>query len=198
MKTITIDDELYGFIASQTKHIGESASDILRRILIDELGLKAGESPRVDVSKPAEVNKEVKDINKIKKVRDVQAKEQKNTDEVVDATSLFDLLNQETFDQPMSKVERFLKMLGALHQTHPDRFNAVLEIKGKGRLYFATDKNVLLKTGSSTNPKQIPGSEYWVVTNNNTEKKCTMLTNTAAILGYSKSNVERLGKIFKA
>ncbi|GAB2695892.1 replication initiation negative regulator SeqA [Aliiglaciecola sp. 3_MG-2023] len=198
MKTITIDDELYGFIASQTKHIGESASDILRRILIDELGLEAGENPNVDVSKPAEVNREVKDINKVKKARDAQANAQTTGDEVVDASSLFDLLNQETFDQPMSKVERFLKMLGALHQTHPERFNAVLEIKGKGRLYFATDKKKLLESGSSTNPKQIPGSEYWVVTNNNTEKKCTMLTNTAALLGYSKSNLERLSKIFKA
>ncbi|GAC13551.1 replication initiation negative regulator SeqA [Aliiglaciecola lipolytica] len=195
MKTITIDDELYGFIASQTKHIGESASDILRRILIDELGLKAGENPQVDVSKPAEVTKEVKDINKSK---NNQPEKPRTGDEVVDATSLFELLNQEAFDQPMSKVERFLKMLGALHQTHPDRFAAVLEIKGKGRLYFATDKNVLLKTGSSTNPKQIPGSEYWVVTNNNTDKKCTMLTNTAKVLGYSKSNVERLGQLFKA
>ena len=31
MKTIEVDDELYSYIASHTKHIGESASDILRR-----------------------------------------------------------------------------------------------------------------------------------------------------------------------
>ena len=39
MKTIEIDDELYAFIASQTKHIGESACEILRRLLIDEPGI---------------------------------------------------------------------------------------------------------------------------------------------------------------
>ena len=33
MKTIEIDDELYQYIASQTLHIGESASSILRRLL---------------------------------------------------------------------------------------------------------------------------------------------------------------------
>ena len=33
MKTIEIDEELYHFIASQTKHIGEDASSILRRLL---------------------------------------------------------------------------------------------------------------------------------------------------------------------
>ncbi|RYI03189.1 replication initiation regulator SeqA, partial [Proteus mirabilis] len=30
MKKIEIDDELYRYIASETRHIGESASDILR------------------------------------------------------------------------------------------------------------------------------------------------------------------------
>ncbi|MCX8642385.1 MULTISPECIES: hypothetical protein [unclassified Gilliamella] len=33
MKTIEIDEELYQFIAAQTKHIGEDASSILRRLL---------------------------------------------------------------------------------------------------------------------------------------------------------------------
>ena len=33
MKNIEIDDELYHYIASRTQSIGESASDILRRLL---------------------------------------------------------------------------------------------------------------------------------------------------------------------
>ena len=33
MKTIEVDEDLYRFIASRTQHIGESASDILRRLL---------------------------------------------------------------------------------------------------------------------------------------------------------------------
>ncbi len=33
MKTIEIDEQLYKFIAGQTKHIGEDASSILRRLL---------------------------------------------------------------------------------------------------------------------------------------------------------------------
>lgn len=33
MKTIEVDDELYHYIASRTQAIGESASDILRRLL---------------------------------------------------------------------------------------------------------------------------------------------------------------------
>lgn len=33
MKIIEVDEELYRYIASHTQHIGESASDILRRML---------------------------------------------------------------------------------------------------------------------------------------------------------------------
>lgn len=33
MKRIDIDDDLYTYIASHTRQIGESASDILRRLL---------------------------------------------------------------------------------------------------------------------------------------------------------------------
>ena len=33
MKTIEIDEELYQYIAGQTRHIGEDASSILRRLL---------------------------------------------------------------------------------------------------------------------------------------------------------------------
>lgn len=199
MKTITVDDELYAFIASQTKHIGESASDILRRILLEEMGLTAGVNSHVDVSKPAQVTKAVREINKVKKSAPAKVAEPVSSQpgELVDASSLFSVLNDEKFKQPMSKVERFLMMLGALHQTHPNRFDVVLDIKGKGRLYFAQSKDALLASGSSTNPKAIPDSDYWVVTNNNTDKKCTMLMKTAKALGYSDANLERLGKLFK-
>ena len=44
MKSIEIDDDLYAFIASQTKHIGESASEILRRLLLPEDGEIKGAS----------------------------------------------------------------------------------------------------------------------------------------------------------
>ncbi|MDP5291158.1 replication initiation negative regulator SeqA [Oceanimonas sp. CHS3-5] len=44
MKTIEVDEELYRYIASNTRHIGESASDILRRLL--NLDNKADAEPQ--------------------------------------------------------------------------------------------------------------------------------------------------------
>lgn len=49
MKTIEVDDELYRYIASHTLHIGESASDILRRML----KFSAVSQPATPVSKAA-------------------------------------------------------------------------------------------------------------------------------------------------
>ncbi len=51
MKTIEVDDELYSYIASHTKHIGESASDILRRML----KFSAASQPAAPVTKEVRV-----------------------------------------------------------------------------------------------------------------------------------------------
>lgn len=51
MKTIEVDEDLYRYIASQTKHIGESASDILRRLLNLDGQLQEAEAAPV-VEKP--------------------------------------------------------------------------------------------------------------------------------------------------
>ncbi|OCG27036.1 hypothetical protein A9G11_00510 [Gilliamella sp. wkB108] len=51
MKTIEIDEELYQYIAGQTKHIGEDASSILRRLL------------RIDHPTPAKANEKYQPEN---------------------------------------------------------------------------------------------------------------------------------------
>lgn len=53
MKTIEVDEELYRYIASHTQHIGESASDILRRMLKFTAGQTAPASPAQPASKDA-------------------------------------------------------------------------------------------------------------------------------------------------
>ncbi len=70
MKTIEVDDELYSYIASHTKHIGESASDILRRML----KFSAASQPAAPVTKEVRVTSpaivEAKPVKTIKdKVR---------------------------------------------------------------------------------------------------------------------------------
>ena len=257
MKSIEIDDDLYAFIASQTKHIGESASQILRRLLLPEDGAasnvntaesattiqtkstaaekvsaapesglaqesnKAVESASIDetaakqpigtnsnaatevkatkpalkstakttakkpiAKKPSTARATATNKKAATATNDVQTTEQHDKRDILDTVSK-DALG--TFTK---RVDQFLFVLSAAHKLNADSFSNVESIKGKNRTYFATTKAALLENGSSTNPKAIPDSPYWVVTNNNTAKKTNMLEQVLRNLGYRPDVVE--------
>ena len=163
MKTIEIDDELYQYIAGQTQRIGESASEILRRLLLGDA--KAAVSVAELEVAPAKV---------------------------ATNSNIFDLLNRQDLQAESSVVGRFLFILSTLARAHKKQFNKVLEIKGRNRLYFGRSAEELSEAGSSTNPKPIPNTEFWVITNSNTTRKKMMLTETAVKLGYSDQDAERI------
>ncbi|WP_115718453.1 replication initiation regulator SeqA [Gallaecimonas mangrovi] len=168
MKTIEVDDELYHYIASNTQNIGENASDILRRLL--GFAPVAGSEPEVAVAPEVEV----------KAAAEVKEKP------AAPAIAL----------ETNSAVGRFIHALTELYQRHGDDFAVVQNIRGRDRLYFATSVEELNQAGKSTNPKAIVGSPYWVVTNNNTEKKRNIVAQVMAELGYdeeaTKAFVEKI------
>ena len=181
MKTIEIDDEVYTFIAAQTKHIGENASDILRRLLLPE-------SPAPQTTPKAEPKPAEKSVARSTPVKARQPATKK-TPTVVEKVQhgsgeIEARLDASVLAQYTKRVDLFLFILSELHDLHSDAFAQVEQIKGKNRIYFATSKDALLSTGSSTNPKLIPDSPYWVVTNNNTAKKVAMLELVMKTLGY--------------
>ena len=166
MKTIDIDDDLYTFIAAQTKHIGESASDILRRLLLPETPASQAVEPTPEESEAATPSPVADSVN-------------------IDADNILDVVTAERLAELTKRVDQFLYILAALHGLHGENFAKVEQIRGKNRTYFATSKAALLENGSSTNPKPIADSPYWVVTNNNTAKKVAMLEQVMQQLGYS-------------
>ena len=163
MNTIEIDDELYHFIAGQTQRIGESANDILRRILLNKQSV---------AQQPAATA--------------VVAENSKSSQKV------FDILSKQDLQAELSVVGRFLIILSALSRAHKQDFAQVLEIKGRNRVYFGRNEADLLEAGSSTNPKPIPNSEFWVITNSNTTRKKMMLTEAALKLGYNQVEAEQI------
>lgn len=163
MNTIEIDDELYHFIAGQTQRIGESANDILRRILLN----------KQPVAQQSAANPVVAENSK-------------------SGQKVFDILSKQDLQAELSVVGRFLIILSALARAHKQEFSQVLEIKGRNRVYFGRSDTDLLEAGSSTNPKQIPNSEFWVITNSNTTRKKMMLTEAALKLGYSAEEAETI------
>ena len=176
MKKIEIDDELYQYIASNTQSIGESASDILRRLL----KLSPNTSSEVD------------DVVLEEEPQQETVEEQSVTKVTTKTANVFNILNKEELAMQKGVVGRFLFILSALHRTHKYSFDSVLEIKGRDRIYFAKSKEALLESGSSMNPKNIADSEYWVMTNSNTTRKKMMLHEVALGLGYKEADAETI------
>lgn len=198
MKNIEIDDELYLYIVSNTQSIGESASSILRRLLPigdtnhqpviqQDLVTEAKD----DDSKQSELSENIAEADTV--ATDISEEES-----VTSTESVFDFINKEELAMQRGAVGRFLLILAALYRAHPKKFNIVTNIAPKvsarktKRLYFALSEEILTASGSSTKPKQVPQSPFWVITNSNTTRKKMMLTEAATLLGYDESDVIKI------
>ncbi|MCU6670633.1 replication initiation negative regulator SeqA [Enterobacteriaceae bacterium H4N4] len=159
MKTIEVDDELYHYIASQTRHIGESASDILRRMLKVSAASQSAAPVAKDVRQPTVVAQE-KPLNPAKdKVR-----------------AMRELLLSDEYAEQKKAVNRFMLALSTLYSLDNKAFaDATESLHGRTRVYFAVDEQTLLQNGNQTKPKQLPGTTYWVITNTNTGRKRGMI-----------------------
>ena len=194
MKQIDIDDELYQYIASNTQSIGESASTILRRLLnlsgekIQTANVELTQNNQTATTSTATLkSSELPAAETSKKQTPVaHAPVKQKSDNV------FNVLNKEELAMQKGVVGRFLFILSAFYRTHKTDFSAVLDIKGRDRVYFATSKEDLVNSGSSMNPKNITDSEYWVMTNSNTTRKKMMLHEVALCLGYSAEQAEKI------
>ncbi|MDE5205926.1 replication initiation negative regulator SeqA [Citrobacter amalonaticus] len=177
MKTIEVDDELYSYIASHTKHIGESASEILRRML----KFSATSQPVTPVTKEVRaaqpVVTEAKPVNLVKdKVRAVR-----------------ELLLSDEYAEQKKAVNRFMLVLTTLYTLDQHAFAEATEsLHGRTRVYFAPDEQTLLKNGNQTKPKHVPGTPYWVITNTNTGRKCSMIEHIMQSMQFPAELIEKV------
>ena len=202
MKNIEIDEDLYQYIATNTQFIGESASAILRRLLSFETHTEVIETPpaiKVPVElvspEPETVSPEPK-----KAVVETQVKETTVIVEVPEhdkdiRETVFNYINKEELAMQRGAVGRFLLILAALYRGHSQQFSVVNDISGRDRLYFAKSEKELAASGSSTKPRQIPESPFWVITNANTTRKKMMLTKVAIALGYNEIDAEKIREL---
>ncbi|MFC3914451.1 replication initiation negative regulator SeqA [Pseudaeromonas sharmana] len=177
MKTIEVDEDLYRYIASQTQHIGESASDILRRLLGVEGGVALdGTSVDEPVAAPPAASEPVVEP----------------TVDAPIAASLQQLLDGELLSQRESAIERFMLILTALYQSDAEAFTRATEIKGRKRTYFSRSEEELLASGNTTKPKPVPGTPYWVISNTNTGRKRNILAQLMECMGHDAETIARL------
>lgn len=210
MKIIEVDEELYQFIASKTQSIGESASDILRRLLnlsasglnsnsLDlQLSLSASENIEPSQTDRTEKNTIVSapvsaEITKSSVKKQPEQAIQKLTEKVQN------LLASASFQEETKAVVRFLSILTALYRTNPESFAVAIEseqVQGRTRVYFARDEATLLASGNHTKPKQIPDTPYWVITNNNSGRKMIMLEGVMREMHLPESLIDDVRNYF--
>ncbi len=167
MKTIEVDDQIYRYIASRTLHIGESASDILRRLL----------------ALPQDADTEAA----VFALSDHEAATEQANGNSVDVLAA--LLNDAQLAREESAIARFMLILSALYRSQPDAFRRAADIKGRKRIYFAEDPQALLDNGTTTKPKPVPETPYWVITNTNTGRKRLIIKQLMQVMGYSAETI---------
>lgn len=165
MKTIELDDDLYFYIASQTRHIGESASDILRRLLEQPANQAAPVAEPVMTAQPHAV---------------------------ADAMGLEALLDSGELQKEEKSINRFMQVLSTLYRDDPVGFTQATEIKGRKRVYFSRDPDALRASGSTTKPKPVPETPFWVITNTNTSRKQNMVAQLMTSMGYGDEVIARV------
>ncbi|MFC0142323.1 replication initiation negative regulator SeqA [Erwinia mallotivora] len=161
MKTIEVDEELYRYIASHTQHIGESASDILRRMLKFTAGQSSPASQETVSSAPV-----VKETATDKAGSRPQDR----------VRAVRELLLSDEYAEQKKAINRFMLILSTLYRLDPSAFGAATEsLLGRTRVYFAGNQQTLVQNGTHTKPQHIPGTPYWVITNTNTGRKRSMI-----------------------
>ncbi|HGO5823458.1 TPA: replication initiation negative regulator SeqA [Mannheimia haemolytica] len=187
MKKIEIDDELYQYIASRTQSIGETASDILRRLL------RLPQSPQPFVLVQEHM------INELKELVKTPSRATKKDDSKAEKTveKLENILKSEHFMNENKNVVRFIMLLAALYRSNPESFAKAAEtVKGNERIYFSKSEQEILATGSGVKAKQIPDSPFWVITNNNTARKGLILKGVMEAMQVPNKLIERIQALF--
>lgn len=174
MKTIEIDEELYRYIVAHTQYIGETASEILRRILPF--------APQAQVMGKSE-----------KTSKTPTSSVKPHPDHSIQ--TLNNILLSEDYALKKKVVARFMLILSALYALDTNAFSVAAEsLHGHKRAYFASNQKTLLKNGTQTKPKQIPQTPYWVITNTNSERKRTILKNMMIAMQFPEAVAEKVSR----
>ncbi len=179
MKTIEVDDELYRYIASQTQHIGESASDILRRLLMmPQENLQVAVAPET--------------VMPVRPRGIVVSKDAGNTPQIDRVKEMRSLLISDEFAAQEKAIGRFMMILSSLYRIDSKGFTEAAAIKGRTRVYFADQEETLLASGKTTKPKAIPETPFWVITNTNTDRKRQMVDQLMTKMGFGGDITEKV------
>ena len=94
----------------------------------------------------------------------------------------------------LNPTEKCLWVLSAANKEKTKDFQKILVIRGRHRKYFGLSANDIESSGTSTHPRQIPDTNYWMLTNAETGQKKTILAKALQVLGYSSNEIQAVAK----
>jgi negative modulator of initiation of replication len=168
-KLIEIDDQLYEYLRGNIKEFGETASDVLRRLL------KPNGHP---VAPPDATTKGRAGSNLVPGPNSQTVQ-----------NSLTEFVLGPDMRLKRNPTDRYLAIIGfACGQKHTIA-DKLLQLGGRGRKYFGDTESDVASSGTSTHPRQIPGTKYWALTNASTYHKGEILEMALRALGYSEAEI---------
>ncbi|MGL5199296.1 MAG: replication initiation negative regulator SeqA, partial [Aeromonas veronii] len=102
------------------------------------------------------------------------------------------LLDSGELQKEEKSINRFMQVLSTLYRDDPVGFTQATEIKGRKRVYFSRDPEALRASGSTTKPKPVPDTPFWVITNTNTSRKQNMVAQLMASMGYGEEVIAQV------
>jgi len=168
MRTIQVENGTYDLLDLVAKVRGESHSDVIWRLLKGEIKAHLPQATAASSTSRSNTLKDGADTT---------------------PTPLQQFLKTSAFLVRANVVQRFLGILCWLYKQNRSDFAKVKGLRGTNRLYFAESDRDLEASGSSVNPKRVPDSPYWVVTNSPTQGKKDLLSKVMRVLGYSSADI---------
>ena len=205
MKKIEIEDDLYKYILANIEALGETPSQILRRLLSLPDAVNSSEISE-------NIQDEIATIETTSVQQTVSAVEQKEIAPSIYSTShsslpesaahsVAALFAEQTFKKEPIVTNKFKMMLTTMYHENRAAFIAAANTtKGRTRDYFGQNLSTLLESDNeeevallkASKPRDIPNTPFWVITNANTGRKRIILTQMMASMGYPHHLIERI------
>ena len=168
MKTIEVDDQVYEDLSQRVQGFNESPNSVIKRLL----KLPSGE--------PVLTNETETEVE---------------SPEASQPSELEVLLNSPEFRR-LDGIGRYLHLLQFLHSSSPEAFEKLPAYRRKGakRINFSNNPQEIRSSGSNTKPQQIPGTEFFVLSNLDNKSKRKILADIMPEFGFSWEEIKTVLK----
>ena len=104
-------------------------------------------------------------------------------------TALVEYIDSLDYRRNGSAIKKYLGILSHLYQRHSNRFDELTSLEGQKRVFFAKDRLTITRSGVATDPKNIPGTEYWAMSKLSNKNKRDILFDVLHLFGYEEDSI---------